>query len=261
MERTKSSIAFVGLHAHSVAGSPFDGFGYPQEHMDYAYENGCAALALTDHGNMNGFAYQVLHAKKMAKTGKSFKPIFGVEAYFVPSVEEWRKEYEEYKNDKKKSKQIDADRSGTNIENEGESKGGGLSNLNRTRHLVLLACNQQGLNNIFKMVSESYNGDYFYRKPRIDYELLNKYSDGVIGLSACLGGVYAGCYWQSREQGEEAVLDCMRETTRKMLEVFGDRWYGELQWNNVPEQHELNKYVIAKHREFGIPLVSTADSH
>ena len=65
MERVKSNIPFVGLHAHSVAGSVFDGFGYPQDHMDFAYKNGMGALALTDHGNMNGMSYQVLHAKKM----------------------------------------------------------------------------------------------------------------------------------------------------------------------------------------------------
>ena len=74
-------IKFVGLHSHSGVGSPFDGFGYPQEHMDYCFDNGGQALALTDHGNMNGFAYQVLHAKKMKKEGKDFKPIYGVEAY------------------------------------------------------------------------------------------------------------------------------------------------------------------------------------
>ena len=98
---TKSSIPFVGLHAHSVAGSPFDALGYPPEHMDYAYENGCDALALTDHGNMNGLAYQVLHAKKMQASGKNFKPIFGVEAYFLPDMKQWRREYEESKADKK----------------------------------------------------------------------------------------------------------------------------------------------------------------
>ena len=90
-----SNIPFVGLHAHSVAGSPFDALGYPPEHMDYAYENGSTALALTDHGNMNGLSYQVLHAKKMQAEGKDFKPIFGVEAYFLPDLKEWRKEYEE----------------------------------------------------------------------------------------------------------------------------------------------------------------------
>lgn len=97
-----NNIKFVGLHAHSGVGSPFDGFGYPQEHMDFCYENGGRALALTDHGNMNGFAYQILHANKMAKEGKDFKPIFGVEAYFINDVNEWRKQYEEHKADKKK---------------------------------------------------------------------------------------------------------------------------------------------------------------
>ena len=86
MNRIDSKIKFVGLHAHSVAGSIFDAIGYPQDHMDFAYENGCDALALTDHGNMNGLAYQVLHAKKMQEAGKDFKPIFGCEAYFTPSI-------------------------------------------------------------------------------------------------------------------------------------------------------------------------------
>ena len=99
--RTESKIPFVGLHAHSVAGSPFDALGYPPEHMDFAYENGMDALALTDHGNMNGLAWQVLHAKKMKKAGKEFKPIFGVEAYFLPSIEEWRGEYNRIKEDAK----------------------------------------------------------------------------------------------------------------------------------------------------------------
>ena len=54
MERTQSKIKFVGLHAHSVAGSIFDGLGFPQDHMEFAYSNGSDALALTDHGNMNG---------------------------------------------------------------------------------------------------------------------------------------------------------------------------------------------------------------
>ncbi len=101
-----SNIKFVGLHAHSGVGSPFDGFGYPQDHMDYAFENGCEALALTDHGNMNGTAYQVLHAKKMKSEGKHFKPIFGVEAYFIEDVVEWRKTYEEHKADKKESQTL-----------------------------------------------------------------------------------------------------------------------------------------------------------
>tara|TARA_Y100000593_G_scaffold95018_1_gene198361 strand:+ start:14755 stop:18189 length:3435 start_codon:yes stop_codon:yes gene_type:complete len=256
-----NDIKFVGLHAHCGVGSPFDGFGFPADHMNYAHKNGCEALALTDHGNMNGLSYQVLHAKKMNKEGRDFKPIFGVEAYFIPDVIEWRKTYEEHKADKKKARALSKEQSGTTIEDEGASKSKGRSEINRSRHIVILAMNQEGLNNIFKMVSESYTGDYFYRKPRIDYALLNKYSSGIICLSACLGGIYAGCYWAHREEGEEAVLKAMRDTTERMVSTLGDRWYGELQWNNVPEQHELNNYVIQMHKEFGIPLVSTADSH
>ena len=101
MDRTKSNIPFVGLHAHSGIGSPFDGLGYPSEHMDYAFENGNDALALTDHGNMNGFAYQVQHAQQMMKDGKDFKPVFGIEAYFLPSIDEWREELEKAKANKK----------------------------------------------------------------------------------------------------------------------------------------------------------------
>jgi len=191
MNRIDSKIKFVGLHAHSVAGSIFDAIGYPQDHMDFAYENGCDALALTDHGNMNGLAYQVLHAKKMQEAGKEFKPIFGCEAYFTPSIEEWHEAYSQAMADKKKARAIKKDaQSGATVEDEGDSKKiQGI--LKRRRHLVLLAQNQTGLNNLFKLVSESYQPENFYRYPRIDYALLKKYNEGIIASSACLGGVYA----------------------------------------------------------------------
>jgi DNA polymerase-3 subunit alpha len=255
----KSNIAFVNLHAHSVAGSPFDALGYPQEHMDFAYENGCDALALTDHGNMNGLAYQVLHAKKMLEEGKNFKPIFGVEAYFLPSIKSWREEYESVKADKKRKREIQK-QTGMSIEAEGDSKKA-TNVLNRRRHLILLAQNETGLKNIFAMISKSYSEENFYRYPRVDYELLSQHNEGVIAASACLGGVYAGNYWENRDEGEEAVLDAMRETTKRMVDIFGDRWYGELQWHSSPEQHDLNKYIIKMKEEFGIQIISTADSH
>ena len=260
MERSKSSIPFVGLHAHSVAGSVFDGFGYPQDHMDFAYENGMSALALTDHGNMNGLPYQVLHAKKMKSSGKDFKPIFGVEAYFVPSIKDWKEEYDQAKADKKKARSLSKDDK-VAAEDEDESKAKTKNKINARRHLVLVAQNQTGLSNIFKIVSETHQGDNFYRYPRLDYDLLEKYGEGVIASSACLGGVYAGDYWDNRDDGEDAILNAMRETTQSMTSILGDRWFGELQWNNVPEQHSLNKYVIQMAEEFDIPLISTADSH
>jgi len=261
LDRTESKIKFVGLHAHSVAGSIFDALGYPQAHMDFAYENGCDALALTDHGNMNGLAYQVLHAKKMMADGKDFKPIFGCEAYFLPSLDDWRDEYQKAMEDKKNARKIKKEgQSGATVEDENSSKKT-QDLLRRRRHLVLLAQNQTGLNNLFKLISESYLPENYYRYPRMDYALLKKYNEGIIASSACLGGVYAGNYWEHRESGEEAVLEAMRETTRRMIDVFGDRWYGEIQWNNVPEQHELNSYIIKVAQEFGVKLLSTADSH
>jgi len=259
--RVKNSIPFVGLHAHSVAGSPFDALGYPPDHMDFAYQNGMDALALTDHGNMNGLAWQVLHAKKMLQAGKEFKPIFGCEAYFIPSVKKWKKEYDDVKAASKKKSDYEAGNSGTTVENEGASKKKIKSILNRRRHLILLAMNQTGLQNIFKMISQSYSGDNFYRYPRVDYDMLQKHNEGVIAASACLGGIYAGNYWENRDTGPDAILHAMRETTQNMQSIFGDRWYGELQWNNVPEQHDLNQYIIQMHQEFGVELISTADSH
>ena len=259
---TDKKIPFVGLHAHSVAGSIFDAIGFPNEHMDFCYENGGEALALTDHGNMNGFSHQFLHWKKMKAEGKNFKPIFGVEAYFLPSIEEWRGEYDRIKEDAKLAKSLaKTDTSGATVEDEEESKKAIKSILNRRRHLVLLAQNQTGLNNLFKLISESYNEENYYRYPRVDYKMLDKYSEGIIAASACLGGPYAGNYWANREEGPEAVREAMRETTREFVKIFGDRWHGELQWNNIPEQHELNQYIIEMHHEFGIPLISTADSH
>ena len=260
---TDKKIPFVGLHAHSVAGSIFDAIGYPNEHMDFCYENGGEALALTDHGNMNGFSHQFLHWQKMKSEGKEFKPIFGVEAYFLPSIEEWRDDYERIKEDKKLAKSLakQGDTSGATVEDEDASKKAIKSVINRRRHLVLLAQNQTGLNNLFKLISESYKEENFYRYPRVDYKLLDKYSEGVIAASACLGGPYAGNYWANRDEGPDAVMEAMRETSRQFVKIFGDRWYGELQWNNIAEQHELNQYIIKVCEEFDITLISTADSH
>ena len=261
----KSKIPFVGLHAHSVAGSPFDALGYPQDHMDFAYENGCEALALTDHGNMNGMAYQVLHAKKMKEQGKNFKPIFGVEAYFIPSLEKWNEERDRVKKDKKRASEV-KDSTTMSIENEGETKRS-KSILNQRSHLVLLAQNQTGLNNIFAMISKSNSDEYFFRYPRVDYEVLKQHSEGVIASSACMGGVYAANFWKfwDGEKQEitdmEGCLEAFRDTTRNMIDIFGDRWYGELQWHTDKKQHLINKLVIQMHKEFGIKLISTADSH
>lgn len=155
MERIESKIKFVNLHGHSCF-SVFDGLGYPNEHIDFAYQNGCDALALTDHGNMNGLSYQLLHSKKLKAEGKNFKPIFGVEAYFIDSISKWKDEYEKYKEEKKVKGS--EEESGTVVENEEETKSGSIekNTISRRAHLVLLAMNQRGLNNLFSIVSESF---------------------------------------------------------------------------------------------------------
>lgn len=260
-DRKKSKIPFVGLHAHSVY-SVYDGLGFPDEHMEYAYSNGSGALALTDHGNMNGLAHQVLHAKKMKKAGKDFKPIFGVEAYFHHDLNEWhnqKAEIDEANKGKRKKKKEET--SGVTVEDEDATKQGIKNILNKRRHLILLAQNQTGLSNIFKLISKSYSEDCFYRFPRIDYKMLEEHNEGIIAASACLGGVYAGDFWENRLESEEAVLNAMRETTKKMQSIFGDRWYAELQWNSIEEQHDLNQLIIKVAKEFGVKLISTADSH
>ena len=248
---------FVNLHGHSCF-SLFDGFGFPQEHMDFAHGNGSKALALTDHGSMNGLSYQLLRAKEMKAEGKDFKPIFGIEAYYIESIDEWRVMKAEMSADKKRAKQIDTSKSAMVIEDEQRNDKRALS---QKRHLVLLAQNQKGLENIYEMVSKSYTGDYFYRKPRIDWAMLKKHSEGVIVLTACLGGIGAACMWENQEAGEDVIVKSMADSFAKFKDTFGDRFYAELQWNNIPEQHLLNRCLIKVAKQLELKLVSTCDSH
>jgi DNA polymerase-3 subunit alpha len=191
--------------------------------MNFAYENGSDALAITDHGNMNAMSYQVEHYKKMKAEGKNFKAVYGIEAYFLPSLRDWREEYEEQRDKKKKKKKKDFSLS---VEDESESKNT-KDLLKRRSHLILLAQNQVGLNNLFQLVSKSYESENFYRYPRMDYEMLSSHSEGIICASACLGGVFASDYWNKRKEGDEAVMTAMRITAQKFVSIFGDKFYGE----------------------------------
>ena len=250
---------FVNLHGHSTAGSPFDAIGYPQQHIDFAISNGMDALALTDHGNMNGLPYQVLHSKELNKNGTKFKPIYGAELYFHPDLDHWRWLKEEEV--KKKTSSTTQLASGAVVEDEGETKNKKKNPLKKRNHLVVLAKNQAGLNNLFQLISKSFTGDNFYSFPRIDYSMLEEHHEGLIVASACLGGVYAGDMHDHLEDGDEAVLEAMRKTTRRMQSIFGKKWLGELQWLDHPLQHKLNKFIIQISKEFDVPLISTCDSH
>jgi DNA polymerase III alpha subunit len=154
-ERKKPSIPFVSLHNHSTF-SIFDGLGYPDEHIDFSYGNGLNGIAFTEHGNMNSFSYAFMKAKKMKEEGKNnFRVLYGIEAYIHPSIQQWKQDHTKHKEDAKLAKQVDDD-VGLVVEDESETKKGIRSTLNRRSHLVLVAQNQTGLNNLFKLVSDSY---------------------------------------------------------------------------------------------------------
>ena len=84
--------------------------------------------------------------------------------------------------------------------------------LNDRRHLVMIAQNQTGLNNLFKLVSDSYQPENFYRYPRMDFEMLDKYNEGLIISTACLSGPLFGDFWKHRDKSHDHVLAAMRDT-------------------------------------------------
>lgn len=189
---------------------------------------------------MNGFSHQYLHAKKLEGKGVPFKPIFGVEAYFVPSLEDWKELHRSQlaenaaakaakaASKKKKGAAIEEignelasteaeleeiaeakgggetedDSGGTIVENEEESKQKARNPLYQRNHLVLLAKNDDGLKALFKMVSDS-AADGFYRYPRMDLEMIRKYAKGnVVGLTACVAGYLAKIVFDHQEEGD-----------------------------------------------------------
>ena len=104
----------------------------------------------------------------------------------------------------------------------------------------MIAQNQTGLNNLFQLVSDSYQPENFYRYPRMDFEMLDKYNEGLIISTACMSGPLFGDYWKNRDKSPDHVLAAMRDTIAQFKEIFGDRFYGEVQWNDIKEQHEGN---------------------
>lgn len=217
----KRPSKFVSLHNHTGF-STFDGLGYPDEHINFAIENGLDAFAITEHGHMNSYAHAQLFYEKIKKEGKDFKFIPGAELYFHPDLNQWRQdkiEWEEkktsekerqklIKNKKEKDeiktdiilkrddddevKEIDLSDT-TTIENEDETKNFKYFNpVNRRHHLVVLPKNSNGLLKLFKLVSKGYI-EGFYRFPRIDAKMLKEAGLGgdIILSTACLGSYLA----------------------------------------------------------------------
>ena len=179
-----------------------------------AKELGMDAIALTDHGVMYGAIDFYKACKK-----EGVKPIIGCEVYVAP-----RSRFDKEPN-------ID----------------------NRYNHLILLAKNQQGYKNLSKLVSIGFVDGYYY-KPRIDLEVLEKYHEGLICLSACL----AGAVNQALLNGEQEKAE---EVALWHKKVFGEDYYIEIQNNGIREQVLANQKLIQLARKLDIPLVATNDAH
>jgi len=204
---------FVHLHVHSEY-SLLDGANRIKDLPVRAKELGMNAIALTDHGVMYGVVDFYKECKK-----NDVKPIIGCEVYVAP-------------------------RSRFNKEP-------GIDN--HYAHLILLAKDKTGYQNLIKLVSLGFI-DGFYYKPRIDEEILEQYSEGLICLSACLAGAV----------NQQILKGDMEEAKKVALwykKVFKDDYYLEIQNNGLREQVMVNQKLIGLSKELDIPLVATNDAH
>jgi DNA polymerase III alpha subunit len=229
MSEIKSPNTFFGLHNHTTF-STYDGLGYPDDHFKFCMENGLDGHAITDHGHLNSYAHAQLWVEDWNKKNKEkpFKYIPGVEAYFHPDLEQWKRDKEAFdqskidkkaanllktKQEKLQSKLIavtDGDdetesiemSNALTVEDEEESKSTKNFNpVNRRHHLVILPKSQKGLQKIFAAVSKGYMQG-FYRFPRIDSRVLKEAGkDGdLVVLSACIAGSPAFEVFQQVQQ-------------------------------------------------------------
>jgi len=206
---------YVGLHVHTHY-SLFDGIATPEEYIDRAVELGMPAIAITDHGTLSG--HRELH--RIAKA-KGIKPILGVEGYMC------------------------SDRFDTRDKSE---RDGDLDLV--YNHIVLLAKNQIGLENLNK-INEIAWTEGFFKKPRFDFEILEKYAEGIIVTSACPSSVLV----KALENNEFAVAKKHIEWFKR---VFNDDYYIEVMPHNPAE---INKQLIALADEFSVQVVVTPDCH
>lgn len=208
-------MAFTHLHVHTEY-SLLDGSNKIKEYVKRIKELGMDSGAITDHGVM----YGVIDFYKEARAN-GIKPILGCEVYVAPNS------------------RFDKELTG------GED---------RYHHLVLLAENNIGYSNLMKIVSIGFTEGYYY-KPRVDMEVLNKYHEGIIALSACLAGevprlIVKGLY--------EEAKNCVQ----KYLDCFGKgNYFLELQDHGIPAQKTVNASLMRIGKEMDIPLVATNDIH
>ncbi len=208
-------MAFAHLHVHTEY-SLLDGSNKIREYVARVKELGMTAAAITDHGAM----YGVIDFYKEARAA-GIHPVLGCEVYVAPNS----------RHDREKT--------------DGED---------RYYHLVLLAENNEGYQNLMKIVSIGFVEGFYY-KPRVDMETLSRYHEGIIALSACLAGEVQRAI--VRGKYEEA-----REVALRYADCFGrDSFFLELQDHGLPEQRMANMGLLRLAEETGIGLVATNDVH
>ncbi|MBW6431833.1 PHP domain-containing protein, partial [Patescibacteria group bacterium] len=213
-KKREASSEFVHLHVHTHY-SLLDGMCKIPKLLDRAKEYGMPACAITDHGTM----YGVIEFFKEARA-RNIRPIIGCEMYVAPR------------------KMVDK-QSGVDI---------------HPGHLVLLAKNKTGYQNLLKLVTEAHLEGYYY-KPRIDKELLKKYADGLIAMSSCTHGELAESLLNGNKKQAQAAFDFYHD-------LFGDDYYIELQYNlGFDEQEKANKLLIEFAKKNGAQLVASKDVH
>ena len=208
-------MAFTHLHVHTEY-SLLDGSNKIKEYVKRLKELGMTAGAITDHGVM----YGVIDFYKACKEA-GINPVIGCEVYVAPSS------------------RFDKEASATD---------------DRYYHLVLLAENNVGYANLSHIVSRGFTEGYYY-KPRVDMELLEKYHEGIIALSACLAGeIPRNILKRENAKAKEAAI--------RMDRIFGHgNFFLELQDHGIPDQRTVNNTLLALSDELDIPLVATNDCH
>ena len=209
-------MGFVHLHTHSEY-SLLDGANQIPQLIDHIQKLGMNAAALTDHGNMHG-AWHFYEAAK----AKKIQPLLGFEAYLAFGD--------------RRSSQKPADAPA------------------HYSHLVLLARNKVGYRNLIRLTSIGY-AEGFYRRPRIDKEVLAQHSEGIICLAACLSGEVA--YGLRQQRYEQA-----KKSAEWFARLFGpDGFWLEIQDHGIGEEKLVAEGMIALSKDLGLPLVATNDAH
>jgi DNA polymerase-3 subunit alpha len=221
-----ATSSFVHLHTHTEF-SMLDGAARVDELVDAAVRDGQPALGITDHGNLYGVLDFYAACRERGVT-----PVLGTEAYMAGESRHERPV-----------------RRGRLDDTGGDAEGGKLY-----YHLTLLAESDVGYANLLKLSSAAFLEGYYY-KPRVDWELLDRYHEGLIATSGCLGGVVL----QALSIGDVAGA---KAKAARLQEIFGpDAFFVELQDHGLDEQRRTNPQLVEIARSIGAPLLATNDSH